>query len=235
MRPPAPAAVLFDLDGTLIDSAPDLCLALNALRAEHGRDAMPLHAVAPVVSKGARAMLGVGFADWTAEAREDLVARFLALYAGALAVESRLYDGIGLVLRALDERGLPWGIVTNKPEGLATPLVRALGLAERCAVLVGGDTLPTRKPDPAPLLHACAQLAVAPAACVYVGDDQRDAVAARAAGMRALVALWGYREDSDDPSRWGGDALLAQPLDLLAPEALWPGLAWHAAAVQVPA
>lgn len=210
----APRAVLFDLDGTLVDSAPDLARAANRVLAEHGRPPVAYERLRAVVSKGGRAMLAVSFPDLDDAAREALLPVFLRYYGEALAVDSRLFDGIGALLDGLEARGLPWGIVTNKPEGLARGVIDGFGWSARCAVLVGGDTLPTRKPDPAPLHHACAALGVAPTEALYVGDDQRDVQAARAAGMPCVAALWGYREDGEDPRAWGADGLAAHASEI---------------------
>ena len=216
-----PQLVLFDLDGTLLDSAPDMLAAVNALRGEHGMAPMALPALRPYVSKGARAMLAAGFPDMAVEAREALVPAFLAAYQRELARHGGPFDGIEALLSALENAGSRWGIVTNKPEYLASALMPLLGWDVRCAVLVGGDTLPVRKPDPLPLLHAAQACGVEPRDCAYVGDDERDIVAARAAGMPSVVALWGYRLDEDDPIAWLGDRLADLPADLLDPAA-WP-------------
>lgn len=216
-----PALVLFDLDGTLLDSAPDFVAAVNVLRAGHGEAAMPAQALRPQVSRGARAMLAVAFPRLDAEAREALLPGFLEVYESELARHGAAFAGIEALLGAIQASGSRWGIVTNKPEHLAQKLLPLLGWETCCAVLVGGDTLPARKPDPLPLLHAAQLLGVAARDCVYVGDDKRDIVAARAAGMPSVVALWGYRPDGDDPAQWGGDVLVAGPQDLLDPAA-WP-------------
>lgn len=211
----APAAVLFDLDGTLVDSAPDLARATNRLLAEHGRPAVDYPRLRSVVSKGGRAMLAVAFPDIDEAGREALLPVFLRYYGEGLAVESMLFDGVDALLAGLDARGIRWGIVTNKPEGLARGVVEGFGWQARCAVLVGGDTLPTRKPDPGTLLHACAVLGIHAGDALYVGDDLRDVQAARAAGMPCVAALWGYREDGDDPHRWDADHLAAHAGDVL--------------------
>jgi 2-phosphoglycolate phosphatase len=213
-------AVLFDLDGTLVDTAPDLAAAANAMRARAGLDALPLAQLRPAVSRGSRALLTIALPHLDAEAREAWVDPFLAQYARAIAVHSRLFDGMTEVLRAIERDGACWGIVTNKPAGLARALVAALGLAPRCAVLVGGDTLPVRKPDPQPLYLACDELGVATAHAVYVGDDARDVEAARAAAMRSVVAAWGYRDAGERIEQWGADLIALQPRDLLQVGAL---------------
>jgi phosphoglycolate phosphatase len=211
-----PRVVLFDLDGTLLDSAPDFVATLGLLRSRHGLPPMPGERVRPHVSKGSRAMLQAAFPDMDAPAREALVQPFLDIYRAELGRHGKPFDGIEPLLSAIEDGGSRWGIVTNKPEALARALLPLLGWERRCAVLVGGDTLPVAKPDPRPLLHAARAEHLAPGECVYVGDDERDIIAARAAGMPALVALWGYRLDSDDPIAWQADALFDTPGDLRA-------------------
>ena len=218
----APRAVLFDLDGTLVDTAPDLCNAVNHVLAGLGRAAVPLARLREVVSKGGRAMLAVALPDLDDAARDALLPPFLARYAEALAVESEPFTGVPALLDALDARGVRWGIVTNKPEALAAGVVAGMGWVARCAVLVGGDTLPLRKPDPAPLHLACERLGIDPARCLYVGDDERDVQAARAAGMPSAAALWGYRLPGEDPLQWGADHAAAVPADLQAIAGLAP-------------
>ena len=216
-----PTAVLFDLDGTLLDSAPDMLAAINAMRAKRGEAAMPLADLRPQVSKGARAMLAAGFPQVDAAQREAWVPAFLHHYERELGRHGRPFDGVEAMLAQLEAAGCPWGIVTNKPEYLAVQLMPLLGWQSRCAVLIGGDTLAARKPDPLPLLVAAQRLGVAAADCVYVGDDERDIIAARAAGMRSVVALWGYRLGDDDPLAWQGDVLVDTPAALCAASA-WP-------------
>ena len=196
-------AVLFDLDGTLADTAPDLIAAVNRVLIEEARPPLPDHALRPLVSRGGRALLSRAFPDLDEEAREPLLPRFLAAYAEALAVHTRPFDGIEPLLADIEARGWPWGIVTNKPEGLAVGVVAGLGWSTRSKALVGGDTLPVKKPAPEPLWLAASHLGVAPEACLYVGDDARDIEAARAAGMPSASALWGYREAHEDPRSWG--------------------------------
>jgi len=212
----APRAVLFDLDGTLLDTAPDLCHAINRVARELGEPAVPLARLREVVSKGGRAMLAVALPALSGAEREALLPAFLAHYGEALAVDSVVFPGVAELLSALEARGIRWGIVTNKPEGLARGVVAAYGWSERCEVLVGGDTLAQRKPHPEPLLHACRALSLPPGALVYVGDDLRDIASARAAGIVSVAALWGYREAGDDPWQWGADHCLADPRELLA-------------------
>lgn len=216
-----PDVALFDLDGTLLDSAPDMLATVNAMRAERGRGPIALDALRPHVSKGARAMLAAAFADVAVETRESWVPEFLAVYQRELGRHGAPFDGIEAMLGALEAAGSRWGIVTNKPEYLARLLLPLLGWESRCAVLIGGDTLTARKPDPLPLTVAAERLGVAPSACVYVGDDERDIVAARAAGMPSVVALWGYRLAEDDPIAWQGDVMIDTPAALADP-ARWP-------------
>jgi phosphoglycolate phosphatase len=209
------AAVFFDLDGTLVDSAPDLVVALQRLRAELGEGDADLTAAGRLVSKGGRAMLRAGFPG-AGEARiEQLLPRFLDLYAEAIATHTRTYPGIDDVLATLEARAIHWGVVTNKPGWLARSLLSALRLDLRCIALVSGDCLPQRKPDPAPLLHACALAHVDAAASVYVGDDARDIETGKRAGTRTVAAAWGY-VDGEDLSSWGADRIVARPRDLLA-------------------
>lgn len=216
-----PRAVLFDLDGTLLDSAPDMLAAINAMRAGCGEPPMLLADLRPQVSKGARAMLAAGFPGIEAAEREAWVPAFLQHYERELGRHGRPFDGIEPMLANLESAGCLWGIVTNKPEYLAAQLLPLLGWQARCAVLIGGDTLAVRKPDPLPLIVAAQRLGVAAADCVYVGDDERDIVAARAAGMPSVVALWGYRVSDDDPLAWQGDVLIDEPAALCV-AAAWP-------------
>lgn len=216
-----PKLALFDLDGTLLDSAPDMLAVVNAMRAARDRGPMSLDHLRPVVSKGARAMLAAGFPDVDAEARNGWVQEFLDRYEQELGRHGAPFAGVEDLLSALEAAGSGWGIVTNKPEYLARQLMPMLGWDARCAVLIGGDTLAARKPDPLPLLHAAGTLGVEPRACAYVGDDERDIVAARAAQMPSVVALWGYRLHEDDPVAWQGDVLVHHPRELCDPAA-WP-------------
>lgn len=211
-----PQAVLFDLDGTLVDSAPDLCDAMNRVLRRLGRVEVAEARLRQVVSKGGRAMLTVALPDMDEAGREALLPEFLQEYARALAVRSVLFDGVAELLAAIEGRGLRWGIVTNKPGWLAEGVVEGFGWKQRCAVLVAGDTLPTRKPDPATLRLACERLAIEPSQAVYVGDDLRDVQAARAAGMPVVAALWGYREDGEDPRAWGADLDCENARELIA-------------------
>ena len=218
-----PKAALFDLDGTLVDSAPDFIAVINRMRADRGREAMSLADLRPVVSKGSRAMLAAGFPDVAASEREAWVQEFLDRYEAELGLHGKPFDGVERLLAALEAHATPWGIVTNKPEYLARKLMPLLGWESRCAVLIGGDTLAVRKPDPLPLLHAAESIGIVASDCVYVGDDERDILAARAAGMPSVVALWGYRLHEDDPFAWQGDVLVHEPRELCE-AAAWPGV-----------
>ncbi|PZO07076.1 MAG: phosphoglycolate phosphatase [Lysobacteraceae bacterium] len=214
--PAARRAVLFDLDGTLVDSAPDLCNAINRVVVDLGHVPVPLSRLREVVSKGGRAMLAAALPQLSDDDRAPLLAPFLAHYAQALAVDSVVFDGVADLLDGLEARGLRWGIVTNKPEALARAVVEGFGWSRRSAVLIGGDTLPRHKPEPDQLLLACEQMDLAPSEVIYVGDDLRDVQAARAAGMVSVAALWGYREPHDDPSTWGADHAFANAREILS-------------------
>lgn len=218
-----PKLVLFDLDGTLLDSAPDMAATVNRMRAVRGQGPMPLAELRPHVSKGSRAMSAAAFPDLGGDVPAAMIREFLDLYEGELGQHSLLFDGVPELLDAIEAAGSRWGIVTNKPEYLAKQVLPQLGWDVRSAILIGGDTLPERKPHPLPLLHSAEVLDVAIEDCVYVGDDQRDIDSARAAGMRSIVALWGYRRDDDDPATWGGDVFAESARDLLDP-ALWAAL-----------
>jgi phosphoglycolate phosphatase len=208
-------AVLFDLDGTVLDTAPDMWGAMNVLLAEEQRPPLTLAAVRPFVSHGAKGVLKTGFADVSAERFAALTRRYLEIYRAALCRETRLFAGMDAVLASLAMRGIPAGIVTNKAAWLTEPLLEGLGLRGRFACVVSGDTVAERKPHPLPILHAAGLVGAAPAECIYVGDAERDVQAAHAAGMRALVALYGYLGAGEDPRTWGGDGHLAAPQDLL--------------------
>lgn len=214
------SVVLFDLDGTLIDSLGDLAAAVQRVGATLGRAPVPLETIRPAVSRGGRGMLGAAFPDLPEARRETLLEPFLAFYAEAIAAHSAPFDGIAEVLARIETSQSRWGVVTNKAEGLARKLLDALDLSSRCAVLIGGDTLAARKPDPLQLQVACERLGIACAEAIYIGDDQRDIAAARTAGMRGIAAAWGYRDGDDDIAAWGADAILATPRDLLAPGAM---------------
>ena len=208
-------ALLLDLDGTLLDSAPDMGGALNRLRLEHGREPLPAELIRPVVSHGAMRLVALGFPEATGQEFERLRLRFLELYAAHLSEGTRLFAGFDSVLATLEARDTPWGIVTNKPGWLTRPLLEALGLGRRAACAVSGDTVAERKPHPLPLLHAAGLLGVAAERCVYVGDAERDIQAGRAAGMTTVVAAYGYLSADDNPHSWHPDGIVEVPGDLL--------------------
>lgn len=208
-------AWLFDLDGTLVDTAPDLGHAANHVRAEVGLAPLPLAQYRPVASAGARGLLGVGLGITPEHAdfpqRRD---SFLAHYRANLSRHSRPFAGIAELLLAIELRGARWGVVTNKPVWLTQPLMQELNLATRAACIISGDSTPNPKPAPDPLLLACEQLELKPRDCVYVGDDLRDIQSAQAAKMRSVAAGWGY-EGATPLSQWGADVHAATVADLL--------------------
>lgn len=211
-----PEAVLFDLDGTLIDTAPDMGGALNNLLLEERQPPLPLASIRPYVSQGGLVLTRLGFGGRVDEAEiEPLRQRFLQHYRAIVADSSRLFDGFEQVLGEIEAKSIPWGIVTNKPEWLTLPLLERLQLAPRCAAVIGGDTLAQRKPHPQPLLEAAARIGVDSGRCIYIGDDERDIVAGKAARMKTLVAAWGYIEDAGAIAGWNADGVIDQPLDLL--------------------
>jgi N-acetyl-D-muramate 6-phosphate phosphatase len=213
---PFPKAALFDLDGTLLDSAPDMLAAIATMRVSRGRPPMTLAELRPHVSRGARAMAAAAFPDVDPAEREGWIPEFLDAYQQALGRHGAPFPGVEAMLARLEGAGCSWGIVTNKPEYLARQLLPILGWESRCAVLIGGDSLSARKPDPLPLLVAAGRIGVAAADCVYVGDDERDIVAGRAAGMPTVAASYGYLGGRPDWAQWGADAHIAAPLELLA-------------------
>jgi phosphoglycolate phosphatase len=212
---PALRAVLFDLDGTLLDTAPDMVGALNALRGELALSALPYESVRNAVSHGAARVVKIGFPEADPASLEALQKRFLDIYRSALSRQTKLFAGMPEVLGQLDEWRIKSGIVTNKPAWLTEPLLEELGLRARFACVVSGDSLAQRKPHPLPLLHAAMIAQVSPGECVYVGDAERDVQAAHAAAMPALVANYGYLRPDEDSRTWGGDGYLNKPLDLL--------------------
>jgi 2-phosphoglycolate phosphatase len=214
-------AVLFDLDGTLADTAPDMMRTVNAMREARRLAPVALEVVRPHVSKGARGMIGAAFGIGPEDAgfaamREE----FLGIYAQNLCVETRLFPQMDELLARLDGSRIAWGVVTNKFEHLARSVIEGLGLAARAAVLVGGDTCERAKPFPDPLLHAAERLMLEPRSVLYIGDDERDVQAARAAGMPVLAAGYGYLGDGPAPSQWGADAVVDSPSEI----ARWAGL-----------
>ncbi|MGO4279450.1 phosphoglycolate phosphatase [Cupriavidus sp. OV038] len=210
-------AVFFDLDGTLADTAPDLAAAANRLVVERGLPPVAYEKLRPVASHGARGLIGAAFG----KSPEDpdfpaLRDTFLDYYEADIAVHTRLFDGMDEVLARLEAAGIRWGIVTNKIARFTVPLVAAIGLAPRASAVVSGDTTAHAKPHPAPLLHAAEVSGVAPARCLYVGDDLRDIQAGKAAGMATVTAAYGYCGDGEPPEAWGADYLIRHPAELLA-------------------
>ncbi len=216
LRHPAPArAILFDLDGTLVDTAPDLVRALNTVLAAHARPELQVDALRHEASNGSRGMLRAGFDLAPGDpGYADLQQQFLQAYSQTLCQESRVFQGIEALLERLDQAGLAWGIVTNKPVWLARPLVSQLGL--KPAVMLGGDSGSRPKPAADTLELACAHLRLSPPQCLYVGDAKRDIDAGRGAGMRTICAAFGYLAPDDDPTLWGADQI-AQDVDRLWP------------------
>lgn len=209
-------AILFDLDGTLADTAPDLGWAANALREAEGLAPLPLATLRPYTSQGVRGLLGVAFEIAPGQpGYDDLAQRFLTLYAGRLCVDTVLFDGVGELLDELEALGLAWGIVTNKRRRYTDPLVAQLGLTPRTNCVVSGDTTTEAKPSPLPVLHACQLLNCRPERTLYVGDDRRDIVAGNAAGCRTVAAAYGYLGDSGPALTWGAEWIIDRPADLL--------------------
>ena len=215
LQPPALDTVLFDLDGTLLDTAPDLIGAANQLLSEQGYPQLPPGFYNSVVSHGSAAMIARSFDLALDDPRmERLRQRFLTLYRDRVSELTRPFDGIPELLDGLDAAGLRWGVVTNKPGWLTQPLLRDLDLAQRAACIVSGDSVQTRKPDPRPVTHACELLDVAPERAVVVGDARRDVSAGRLAGTATVVALFGYITGEDRPTDWGADGLIGHPGEL---------------------
>jgi N-acetyl-D-muramate 6-phosphate phosphatase len=207
--------VLFDLDGTLLDTAQDMMNALNALRAEERLAPLPYEKVRCQVSHGANALVRLSFGELSATEHEVMRQRLLDIYRKQLATHTRLFEGGDEMLSDLERRGLHWGIVTNKPGWLTDPLLVEVGLHTRARAVVSGDTLAQRKPHPLPLLHAAETMGIPPVECVYVGDAERDMQAAQAAGMYAVVAGYGYLGDEDRADAWFSHGWLDTPLELL--------------------
>ncbi len=209
-------AVLFDLDGTLLDTSHDMGSALNRLLVEHGRQPLPFAQIRSKVSHGANALVKLGFNLHPEDPRfEPLRNGFLRYYEQDLCSHTCLFDGMNKVLGYLEAYDLPWGVVTNKPAYLTEPLLQQLGLLTRAACVVSGDTLSTRKPCPEPLLYGCRLAGGEPAASLFIGDAERDIRAGRDAGMTTLIATFGYLAGDDQPEAWGADGMVDQPEDIL--------------------
>ena len=209
--------ILFDLDGTLLDTAPDLADALNTVLVENQRSPLPLDDIRPAVSHGGVALVRLGFnMERSNPAFEDLRERLLEVYRENISRRTQPFPGISELLDSIEQRGLNWGIVTNKPGWLTEPLLQDLDLFNRAACVVSGDTLDERKPHPAPMLHASRLANSRPEQCVYIGDARRDIEAGNNAGMQTLVALFGYLQEEDEPRNWNASSMIEQPQDLLA-------------------
>ncbi len=213
---PSVDAVLFDLDGTLLDTAPDLVLALNNLLKSKNKPPAEYEKAKYFVSQGAAALTKHGFPEVTDDdAFETLRQEFLRQYEDAVCVDTTAFDGIEELLSLIENHAVPWGIVTNKPGWLTNPLLEQLTLSSRTACVVSGDTLPVRKPHPEPLLHACNSINLSPAKTVYIGDDARDIYAGNAAGMYTCIAAYGYIDKEIDIETWGADFIIHHPSELL--------------------
>jgi phosphoglycolate phosphatase len=210
------STILFDLDGTLVDTAPDLGYALNLQLKKHGKKPLSDAAIRPFASHGSRGLIGLGFGITPADdhfiaMRDD----YLSIYDTVFTRSPVLLPGIADLLQAIENRDLKWGIVTNKPRRFTVPLIESMGLHKRAACVVSGDDAPQPKPSPATLLLACEKIGVKPESCIYVGDAERDIQAGKAAGMKTVVALFGYIDVTDKPQAWGADALIQTPDALL--------------------
>ena len=208
-------SLLLDLDGTLVDTAPDMVATLNRILTKHNMPLANYNQARKLVSNGARALLDFGFQEHIKKFDvNELIDDFLTNYADNICLESRLYDGMIDVLELCVRNNIRWGVVTNKPLELSRNLLSELQLLEECEILLGGDSLPVKKPDPAPLLHCCMIMNLAPSECLYVGDHERDIIAGRAAGMDTAAALWGYINEQQAPENWQANFLLNQPSGL---------------------
>jgi phosphoglycolate phosphatase len=209
--------ILFDLDGTLLDTAPDLAEALNTVLTENRHDPLAFESIRPVVSHGGAALIQLGFGlEQSDPAFEPLRQRLLEIYRDNLSRLTTAFPGIGELLETIEQRDINWGIVTNKPAWLTEPLLKDLNLFDRAICVISGDTLDERKPHPAPMLHACQLAGCTPQQCVYIGDARRDIEAGNNAGMHTLVALFGYIQEDDIPGTWEADGMISTPLELLA-------------------
>ncbi len=210
-------AVFFDLDGTLIDTAPDMGGALNRLLTNHRRPTLSAQQIRPNVSAGANVLINLGFGGVLSD--EDLLPlrqEYLQIYSECLACESRLFSGMESTLATIEGKKIPWGVITNKPGWLTEPLLGQLDLLHRCVCVVSADTCAKRKPHPMPMHHACDLAGVKPENCIYLGDDIRDVEAGNAAGMMTIVAGYGYITKGESISNWRADGCIGNPRELLA-------------------
>ncbi len=207
-------AILFDLDGTLVDTAPDMVAVLLAMQKDRGLEVLPYDLARSQVSNGARGLVRLAFPDADEALTHELHDEYLDRYEDAVCINSSLFPDLGELLDELDAAGLPWGVVTNKPKRMTEPLLEALGLLARSACSISGDALPQRKPDPAPLLLASHQIGIAPENTVYIGDSVRDIQAGRAAAMFTIAASYGYIAAGDDPESWNADLIAGDTVEL---------------------
>ena len=207
--------ILFDLDGTLADTADDLANALNAIRLKYELTTLPKEVIRPTVSLGGNAMIKLAFNLEEGDSGfESIRDEFLNYYRANIAQETRLFDGMEELLLSLESENKPWGIVTNKSSWLTDPLVEAMSLDKRAACIISGDTLEQKKPHPAPILHACKLMQSDPATTIYIGDAQRDIEAGRRAGTKTLIALYGYIDAGDNPTDWCADGMVSSPFEI---------------------
>lgn len=210
------STVLFDLDGTLVDTAPDMAHSLNLLLTEQGEEALPHAIIRPHVSNGSEALVTLGFGDALENTRlQQLKKRYLEIYQTNIHIQSCLFPGMDKLLEKIEEAGKQWGVVTNKPSWLTEPLLISMGLATRSACMVSGDTTSQRKPHPEPMYHACQLIGVDSTECIYIGDARRDIEAGNNANMKTIIATYGYIAEWEDISTWGADALIDEPCEIL--------------------
>ena len=208
--------VLFDLDGTLIDTAPDMANALNILLKEEHQKELAFEAIRPVVSNGSAALVVLGFGEDIEETYlNKLKQRYLEIYQEKLCVDSVLFNGMENLLNKIESLDMNWGVVTNKPGWLTTPLMEQIGLSERAACIVSGDTTTNRKPHPEPMYHACLAANSKPHQCLYIGDARRDIEAGNNAGMKTIIASYGYIGDWEDTNDWGADETIDHPEEII--------------------